>query len=874
MALKEVWPGYETIERIGKGSYGAVYKVMKKDASGEYFSAVKKISIPSSEEEVDVLQDDGYDHESITALFAERMSRIVEEFKLMEKFKGNSHIVSYEDHMIVQHENDPGWDILIRMELLTSLPKYYSHLNEEEVMKLGIDICDALELIQKENIVHRDIKPQNIMVNSFGAYKLGDFGIAKTMDHATKATQIGTPDYIAPEVFHKKAYGFQADQYSLGLVLYWALNERKMPFVPTGKKAPTYEEIETAKQRRMNGEPIPEPLKGNEALKKAVLKACSYDPEDRFTTITDFKNALKNALYSDEPTEEIADAAYIEEDFDENEETIGAWGNRDKTSVEQTGYRETSSLQYTAGNTVQAILASYLPAISQSSQDHSLKYTVGPDFDEKIVKDAKKILKWNPKYPIAGCLVYYSDNVPAHAFIFGTGSVSTNMMKSGKDVMYYECAQVIAYPNRITIKREHNNKVIYLTKQDKTPICSGDLFKDLLEALYEQDKSPLKIRVDSSQKKHTALINEEDFDENEETMGAWGDWNAASSEQTENVEESFPEEILETEPTPIVNQLSGNPIQNILSAHFPLICQSSPDHSMKYTIGSDLDPQIIDDAKKVLQWKLKYKIEGCLVYYTNNIPSHAFFFTNTSIYTNTMTSRKMLYYHDGEKITAYKNPNRVTLKQSNKNKVIYLTTPDKTIMCSSELFKNMLQELYKEDRKKLEKVLGSAHKTNPLDIDKEAIVKNYLMRLSSAAPLGLTSYTCQKPVINQTQTGLAISLLRITSTHSGIIGCILSTHKSLTPWKHTLLFTRNEFYSNMFVSYSTKYIEYERIVKIEIVRKDNKSELWITTVNKSSSRKTVSVLNLVENVSFFGKTTVIYSPEILKEMLEKLSGIA
>ncbi|MBR4162903.1 MAG: serine/threonine protein kinase [Solobacterium sp.] len=870
MALKEVWPGYETIERIGKGSYGAVYKVMKKDASGEYFSAVKKISIPSSEEEVDVLQDDGYDRESITALFAERMGKIVEEFKLMEKFKGNSHIVSYEDHMIVQHENDPGWDILIRMELLTSLPKYYTHLNEEEVIHLGIDICDALELIQKENIVHRDIKPQNIMVNSYGAYKLGDFGIAKTMDHATKATQIGTPDYIAPEVFHKKAYGFQADQYSLGLVMYWALNNRKMPFVPTGKKAPTYEEIETAKQRRMNGEPVPEPLKGSEALKKAVLKACSYDPNDRFPTITDFKKALEKALYNHE-AEEIIEAEVIDEnDFDENEETIGAWGNWDKTSVEQSDERETPS--YVSGNTVQAILASYLPVISQSSQDPSLQYTVGPDFDEKIVNDAKKILKWNPKYPIVGCLVYYSDSIPVHAFIFGVGSVSTNMMKSGKDVMYYECAQVIAYPNRITVKREHNNKVIYLTKQDNTPICSGDLLKDLLEALYEQDKSPLKIRIDSSQKKHTVLINEEDFDENEETMGAWGSRSTVPVEQPEIIEDSFQDETIEPDPVPIVNQLSGNPIQNILASHFPQICQSSSDHSMRYTVGPDPDEKIIDDAKRVLQWKLKYKIEGCLVYYTNNIPSHAFLFTNTSIYTNTMTSRKMLYYRDGEKMKAYSN--RVTLKQGNKNKVLYLTAPDNTVMCSSELFKNMLQELYYEDHKKLEKILGSAHKTNSLDIDKESIVKNYLMRLSSAAPLGLTSYTYQKPIISQTQTKSAFSLLRIHSTRSGIIGCILPTHKSLTPWKHTLLFTQNEFYSNMFTAYGRNYIEYKKIVKIDIVRKDNKTELQITTVNTPNGRKTVSVLNLVENVSLFGKTTVIYSPEILKEMLEKLSGIA
>ena len=329
MALKEVWPGYETVERIGRGGYGTVYKVRKTDSTGEYYSAVKKISIPKDEEEYYALKEEDYSDENITEIFEQRMQRIVDEFKLMAKFKGQSHIVSYEDHMIVEHENGIGWDILIRMELLTNLKKHYKNMDESDIIRLGTDICKALEIIQKENIVHRDIKPENILVNEYGQYKLSDFGIAKTMDHVTKATLIGTPDYIAPEVFKKQAYGFLADEYSLGLVLYWTLNERRMPFVEIKDKPPTDEEIQSAQKRRMDGEAIPEPLHGNPLLKKAVLKACAYNPEDRYQTITEFKRALQlceggfTFTEDDTPTKETE----TEKESITSAETMGAWGH-------------------------------------------------------------------------------------------------------------------------------------------------------------------------------------------------------------------------------------------------------------------------------------------------------------------------------------------------------------------------------------------------------------------------------------------------------------------------------------------------------------------------------------------------------------------
>lgn len=295
--MKELWPGWETVEVIGKGGFGKVYKIRKKgsERDGEYFAALKVMSIPASEDDLIAYKEEGYDDKTITEIIESQVDKIADEFKLMAKFKGNSNIVSYEDHMMVPHEDGIGYDILIRMELLTSLPKLCMETDfpVEESVKIGIDICKALELCQKKNIIHRDIKPQNIFVNEFGDYKLGDFGIARSMDHTTHATKIGTYTCMAPEVYRGDAYNSSIDMYSLGIVLYWLLNEKRLPFLPLPPAAPTATMINEAQARRLSGEPLPPPKNGSDKLKNIVLKACAFNSNDRYTTATEMRRDLE-----------------------------------------------------------------------------------------------------------------------------------------------------------------------------------------------------------------------------------------------------------------------------------------------------------------------------------------------------------------------------------------------------------------------------------------------------------------------------------------------------------------------------------------------------------------------------------------------------
>lgn len=292
-----VFPGWEIVKEIGQGSFGCVYEIKKTEAYGRTaHSAMKHIRIPTSVNEINGYRDEGYDDASITALFKNRMEDITEEFSLMSVLKGTSNIVSYEDHAVIAHDDGIGWDILIRMELLTPLPGYMGTVAmnvEQAAISVGMDICSALVRCEKNHIIHRDIKPSNIFVNKDGDFKLGDFGIAKTADHTTHGTKTGTFNYMAPEVYGNRPYGNNVDIYSLGMVLYWILNERRGPFMPLPPQVPKTSDQRIATERRMDGDPLPAPRYGSEGLKTIVLRACAYDPAKRYQSAEDMLRDLE-----------------------------------------------------------------------------------------------------------------------------------------------------------------------------------------------------------------------------------------------------------------------------------------------------------------------------------------------------------------------------------------------------------------------------------------------------------------------------------------------------------------------------------------------------------------------------------------------------
>ena len=287
------WRDWKIVKDLGGGTYGRVYEIERTISGIQEKAALKIVSRPKTKDEIESYYNEGYSKADLIASYESEIQNYVQEYKLMKELQGESNIVSCDDFTMVPHEDGIGGDIFIRMELLTSLQQILRErsLSEQEIIKLGKDISHALVLCESKNIIHRDIKPANIMVSQFGNYKLGDFGVSKIMDHATFATSMGTPEYQAPEIVHMERYGQAADIYSLGITLYWLLNNRRMPFIDANQQITLVVKNE-AMDRRYRGEKLPAPKNGSAKLKKIVLKACEYHPENRYASAQEMYDAL------------------------------------------------------------------------------------------------------------------------------------------------------------------------------------------------------------------------------------------------------------------------------------------------------------------------------------------------------------------------------------------------------------------------------------------------------------------------------------------------------------------------------------------------------------------------------------------------------
>ena len=306
------YEGWHVVRRIGTGSFGAVYEIEREDFGYTYKSALKVISIPKSEQElIDVKNNVGKSEDSLKAYYQSVASEIVKEFELMYQLRGTTNIVSYEDHKVRKHASGIGWDILIRMELLTPLDVYMEHhrMTRQDIIRLGIDICKALERCRALDVIHRDIKPGNIFISEQGDFKLGDFGIARTIeayDDVLELSRKGTISYMAPEIFKGMQYSFDVDIYSLGIVMYRLLNDNSLPFMPQQSLKPTYKDVANANQLRLKGEMLPYPSGDHTQLAEIVLKACSYRPKERYQNPETMREQLEKVLRG----EEIEDIDY------------------------------------------------------------------------------------------------------------------------------------------------------------------------------------------------------------------------------------------------------------------------------------------------------------------------------------------------------------------------------------------------------------------------------------------------------------------------------------------------------------------------------------------------------------------------------------
>ena len=262
---------YQILEKIGAGGMGTVYLAWDREIEREV--ALKWLPAYFSQD----------------AHFTERFKR---EARVVARLE-HPHIVPIYD--VGENEGRP----FIIMRLLKG------GTLREQIGKDGFDLAalvkgleeigDALTAAHARQIIHRDIKPGNILFDEHSSAFLSDFGIAKVLDSATQLTGsgfIGTPAYMSPEQFIGQSIDGRSDQYSLAIVVYEALTG-SLPF--QGNTAQMmYKHINaTPPEIDLDAHPIPKSF--NPVLQKALAK----DPEERYARIMDFTTALRVALRQD-----------------------------------------------------------------------------------------------------------------------------------------------------------------------------------------------------------------------------------------------------------------------------------------------------------------------------------------------------------------------------------------------------------------------------------------------------------------------------------------------------------------------------------------------------------------------------------------------
>ena len=268
-AAMEQVPGYRDLHRIGQGGFSVVYRAHQEEIGRDV--ALKILAVEFIDGRI--------------------LRQFLREVQLTAKLTGHPNVVTVLDSgLTVSGRPYIAMDFYDRGSLRDRL-RAEGPLPVREVLRVGVKIAAVLEAAHREGFLHRDVKPQNILMSRFGEPALGDFGTARltaALD-ATSHTEALTPVHAAPEILQGQVPDARADLYSLGSTLYQLLDGR-----------PAFErEAEPGIAPlllRVLTEPVPPMTHAEvpEAVQAVIAKAMAREPGERFATGGEFAAALQN----------------------------------------------------------------------------------------------------------------------------------------------------------------------------------------------------------------------------------------------------------------------------------------------------------------------------------------------------------------------------------------------------------------------------------------------------------------------------------------------------------------------------------------------------------------------------------------------------
>ncbi len=258
---------YQVIEELGKGGMGKVYKVLDKETNEKIALKLIKPEIASDKKTVERFRN-----ELTTArkIVQKNVCRMYD----LNKEKGNYYITM---------EYISGQD-------LKGLIRQTGQLTIGKAVSIAKQICDGLAEAHSLGVVHRDLKPNNIMIDKEGNAKIMDFGIARSLEAkgiTGAGVMIGTPQYMSPEQVEGKDVDKRSDLYSLGIILYEMLTDR-VPFEgDTPLTVGVKQKTETPKEPKDFNPQIPDDLN------RVILKCLEKDKENRYQNAGDVRSDLE-----------------------------------------------------------------------------------------------------------------------------------------------------------------------------------------------------------------------------------------------------------------------------------------------------------------------------------------------------------------------------------------------------------------------------------------------------------------------------------------------------------------------------------------------------------------------------------------------------
>ncbi len=280
----------EPLSCLGKKDGTAVYLV--RSNKSDQFYVLKHISVPESQRQVDALIFTGAasDPEAAQAYYQQVVSDYQSELEQMVALSNSPNLDCFRSYEIKPKEEGIGFDVFLMSEYRSTLDRYLAEhtMSQSGAVNLAVDLCNALQELRGAGLLHRDVTPSNIYLNNQGHFMLGDLGIVRIdeLKFCTMPEAMLSP-FSAPELFDLMGNMNETiDLYSVGLILFRIYNGSHAPFEDEKTSA------KAADRMRITGQELPAPLFADYEMAAIIQKACAFQPEDRYQTPAEFRDAL------------------------------------------------------------------------------------------------------------------------------------------------------------------------------------------------------------------------------------------------------------------------------------------------------------------------------------------------------------------------------------------------------------------------------------------------------------------------------------------------------------------------------------------------------------------------------------------------------